>query len=410
MMNKERFTYLFEQYKSDRMTETEWDEWREAIDSGQYDNLMKALFRNLAESKEMHPSWTTALKEKLWHEVMQETVLLENNSQPGNPPIPMQEKKIPLRHRIFKYGSIAASLLLLIALAWLLKPTERTIKKPSALQISKNDIEPGSNKAILQLANGKRIVLDSTNNGLILNLNGSKIIKTNGSVAISATDESHHTSIPENDSYNIISTPRGGQYQLILPDGTKVWLNSSSSLKFPTAFRGNERHVELVGEGYFEVAKNASMPFFVSVNQMKVEVLGTHFNIMAYDDEKSINTTLLEGSVKILESGDIKKLVPGQQAVLDRSNHQVLIAQADIQKTMAWKNGLFEFDNTDLKTIMRQLVRWYDIEIVYQTNPDQTPLGGSISKNLNLREVLALLEANGINHFKIEGRKVFVFP
>jgi ferric-dicitrate binding protein FerR (iron transport regulator) len=211
-------------------------------------------------------------------------------------------------------------------------------------------------------------------------------------------------------AYNIISTPRGGQYQLILPDGSKVWLNSASSLKFPTAFYGKERQVELTGEGYFEVAKNANTPFSVTVNQMKIDVLGTHFNIMAYNDEKTMNTTLLEGAVTVSDGEMEKKLIPGQQAIVNEATRQMSVGQADILKAIAWKNGLFEFDNTDLSTIMRQLARWYDIEIVYEVTPEKTALGGSISRNLSLKEVLNMLEANGINHFNIEGKKIFVLP
>ncbi len=143
---------------------------------------------------------------------------------------------------------------------------------------------------------------------------------------------------------------------------------------------------------------------------MKVSVLGTDFNVMAYADEKAINTTLLKGSVRVSEGSQITQLKPGQQASLNNSEKQFTVGAGDIQKAVAWKNGLFQFDNTDLSTIMRQLARWYDIEIIYQAKPDNTPLGGSISRNLNLNGVLGLLEANGINHFKIEGKKVFVLP
>jgi ferric-dicitrate binding protein FerR (iron transport regulator) len=272
---------------------------------------------------------------------------------------------------------------------------------------------------MLTLPDGTHIDLDSARNGRIATQGAAVFSKSNSALSISfagtgqithQTGNALNPAHPEAMEEAFISTPRGGQYQLLLPDGSKVWLNSASSLRFPTVFRGKQRSVELSGEGYFEIAKNASRPFYVKVNDMQIRVLGTHFNTMAYPDEKTINTTLLEGAVEV-SSGDLsKRLAPGQQAALNNAGHQLAVGQADIQKAVAWKNGLFEFDHTDLATIMRQLARWYDIEIVYQAAADKTPLGGSISKNLGLTEVLDLLEANGINHFKIEGKKVFVLP
>ncbi len=193
----------------------------------------------------------------------------------------------------------------------------------------------------------------------------------------------------------------------MLADGSRVWLNSARSLRFPTFFKGNERSVELTGEGYFEVEKDVTKPFSVSVGKMKVQVLGTRFNTMAYTDEGTINTTLLDGAVAIHDGQEVQRLLPGQQVALG-ADHRMAVRPADIEKTMAWKNGFFEFDRMDLAAIMRQIARWYDVEIVYPETSDHTPLGGSISKNLGLAEVLNLLEASGSVHFKIEGRKVYI--
>lgn len=217
------------------------------------------------------------------------------------------------------------------------------------------------------------------------------------------------------DAYHTILTPRGGQYEIELPDGSKVWLNSASSLRFPSSFTGTQRNVELTGEGYFEIAGNPRMPFIVNVKtltgeEQTVRVLGTQFNIMAYPEEQRIRTTLLQGGVQISRKEMTATLTPGKQAVFDSAHLHFKLTQVDTRQVVAWKNGLFEFDHTDLTTIMRQLARWYDIEVIYRTSPDKTPLGGSISRNLQLPEVLALLEAQGINHFKIEGRKVLVLP
>jgi ferric-dicitrate binding protein FerR (iron transport regulator) len=280
-------------------------------------------------------------------------------------------------------------------------------------------ILPGStNKAVLILADGSRIALDSVHNGQIAQQGITRVIKGNGTVSlVSNSTLSGEANAGSNTpvAYNTIMTPRGGQYQLVLPDGSRVWLNSASSLRFPVAFNGRERIVELTGEGYFEITHNPHMPFAVNIRTPsgdggKVNVLGTHFNIMAYPEEQSIKTTLLEGAVAVSQSEVSTRLIPGQQAAFDNMRHQFRVRPVDTLQAIAWKNGLFEFDNTDLATIMRQLARWYDIEIVYRAPLDKTPLGGNISKNMDLADALALLEANGTNHFKIEGKKVFVLP
>jgi ferric-dicitrate binding protein FerR (iron transport regulator) len=273
-------------------------------------------------------------------------------------------------------------------------------------------VTPGStNKAVLLLANGTRIALDSVHNGTIAKQGLTRMVKDNGVVSVVGSGDPGEKEV----MYNTILTPRGGQYRVVLPDGSRVWLNSASSLRFPSSFTGSERVVELTGEGYFEIEANPHQPFYVDVHRSsgageRVSVLGTHFDIMAYADEQSIHTVLLQGAVAVARAGQVMRLAPGQQAEYDSTRSRFRVRSVDTLKTIAWKNGLFEFDNKDLTAIMRQLARWYDIDIVYQAAPDKTPLGGSISKNLELKDVLALLEANGINHFKTEGKKVIVLP
>jgi ferric-dicitrate binding protein FerR (iron transport regulator) len=206
--------------------------------------------------------------------------------------------------------------------------------------------------------------------------------------------------------YNTLSTPRGGQYQLILQDGTKVWLNSSSSIHFPTTFRGRERKVAITGEAYFEVAKNSAMPFKITVKDVEVRVLGTHFNIMAYDDENSINTTLLEGSVKISKGSSNKMLAPGEESIVNK-NGDINVIVADIEEVMAWKNGWFQFNAADIQKVMRQISRWYDVEIVYEGKIPISHFSGMISRGNNISQVLAILKAGGVQ-LKIEGRKIIV--
>lgn len=272
--------------------------------------------------------------------------------------------------------------------------------------IQKNDIAPGGNKAVLTLANGSTIILDSAANGNLASQGNTKIIKLNGQLAYSADGKDAAI------VYNTITTPRGGQYELILADGSKVWLNAASSLRFPVNFTGKERKVALTGEGYFEVAKNATMPFKVDVaGKGEVEVLGTHFNINAYTDEPTINTTLLEGSVKFFTtiSGEQKevRLSPGQQAQLKLNGQINLNDHPDMDEVMAWKNGEFQFNSADLKSIMRQIERWYDVDVIFNSQTD-LHLSGQITRYANVSEVLRKLELTNEIHFTIEGKKIIV--
>lgn len=306
--------------------------------------------------------------------------------------------------RIFTLRRIAAAavILLLAGAAYLLlnhKATEKVIAKVEPV----TEITPGSNKAVLTLADGSTITLDSAGNQTIQQ-GQVAIRKQNGQLLYDAQAEG--TGI----HYNKLTTPRGGQFKLVLPDGTKVWLNSASTLRYPTAFSGKDRIVELEGQGYFEVAKNAAQPFKVMVDNMEVQVLGTDFDVMAYPDEATVNTTLLTGSVQVKEGTTLQLLQPGQQAVLDNQRHTVSVKNADLKKVTAWKNGLFVFNNMALPAILREVARWYDVDIVYAAKPSEELYGGGIGRNLNLSGVLDLLEASGYNHFKIEGRQVTVLP
>ncbi|MGV3509862.1 MAG: FecR family protein, partial [Sphingobacteriaceae bacterium] len=208
--------------------------------------------------------------------------------------------------------------------------------------------------------------------------------------------------------YNTLSIPRGGQYKVVLPDGTQVWLNAASSLKYPTAFNGNERVVQLEGEAYFEVAKNAAQPFRVEVKDVKVTVLGTHFNINGYTDEAHIKTTLLEGSVKI-SKGPVQQLLhPGEQAITGKSS-TIEVVKANSDEVLAWKNGYFNFHRSNLQEVMRQLSRWYDVDIKYEGKVPDREFGGEISRNSKASEVLKILELSDV-HFRIEGEHIIVMP
>jgi hypothetical protein len=257
------------------------------------------------------------------------------------------------------------------------------------------------------LANGKNIFLTDAHNGQLARDGQALINKTrDGKIVYSNNDDS--VKIPV---YNILTTPRGGQYLLILADGTKAWLNAASSIKYPTVFTGNERKVEITGEVYFEVAHNAAKPFKVVANEQIVEVLGTHFNVNAYTDEPAIKTTLLEGKVKVIHNEKIAFLLPGQQAQVSNgavSANINVLDQVDMDEAVAWKSGLFQFNKASIESILRQVARWYNVEISY--NNDQKPVKtftGNISRNISLAQLLQILSYTG-NRFEIDGRKIIV--
>ena len=259
----------------------------------------------------------------------------------------------------------------------------------------------------MTLADGSVVILDDVSNGHITQQGKVNIEKLKeGELQYRTSDETGVL------AYNAISTPRGGKFQITLSDGSRVWLNAASSLRFPVHFVGGERRVELKGEGYFEVAKDKSRPFIVDVaGKEEVEVLGTHFNINSYSDEASVNTTLLEGSVSIKVNGskEPKLLVPGQQFMLFNSGKSKIHEDANLEETIAWKEGKFHFgESMDLEQVMRQIGRWYDVDIEYEGEISGIHLGGTISRNVSASKVFEMLEMTGVAKFRIDGRKVTV--
>ncbi|MFL5748497.1 MAG: FecR family protein [Niastella sp.] len=278
-------------------------------------------------------------------------------------------------------------------------------------------VVPGKDRATLTLSNGAVIDLDSSRAGLLAQQGNTSIINKDGKIMYAPGSTGKEETIS-----NTISTPRGGQYQLVLPDGTKVWLNATSALQFPVAFTGSNRTVELTGEAYFEVAKNPARPFIVKVKELEVKVLGTHFNINAYDNEPEMKTTLLEGSVKVEIANEEKakgkgQKAKGEQSVILKPGEQVSLSQSSqlsqpipvqTEEVIGWKNGKFYFNNADLKVIMRQIARWYDVEVEYRDISPDTQLGGVVSRKEDLRQLLNYFEIAGKVHFTVEGRKIIV--
>lgn len=304
-----------------------------------------------------------------------------------------------IRKRNYWWAAAASLLLAGGAAIWILRPEQPA----SPALVQHTVLEPGSNKAILRLPDGREIILDNLANGNVAVQGGVTIIKADsGAIAYMGTGD--------NVQYHTLSTPRGGQFQLTLPDGSQVWLNSASSIRYPTAFTGTERRVELTGEGYFEIAPNAAKPFAVKAGRLDVHVLGTGFNIMAYADENAIRTTLVSGSVKVEAGEATAVLTPGVQASLDTEGQTFRTSRPDLAEVLAWKNGQFRFSRTGIKEIMRQVARWYNVEVTYKGNVDNIEFQGILSRKVTAQALLETLEATGEVHFEIKGDHISVIP
>lgn len=389
---QERLRYLLTRYADQQNSQTEEQELFALLeDDATETNAKNLLLQMMAQEQPVN------IDEQKWQPILQKILQTETRAQQAT------VKSINYRRWIYAAAIIVA--LALGSYAIFFRKTE----KPTIAKIPapvKTDIAPGGNKAVLTLADGSTMVLDSSKNGALAVQGNTQIIKGNGSLAY---NEKQQVGIAQNTLYNTVSTPKGGQYQLTLADGSKVWLNAASSIRFPTSFNGKERIVEITGEAYFEVAHNAAKPFIVSVNDMQVEVLGTHFNINSYADEGSMKTTLLEGKVRVTQNGNIAVLKPGQQAEVNGKSSLSIHDGIDVDEVLAWKNGLFHFNNASLQQVMRQIVRWYNVDVVYQGNIPDRKFGGEISRNSNLSQVLKILEESKV-HFTIEDKKLIVKP
>jgi len=273
---------------------------------------------------------------------------------------------------------------------------------------SQPDVQPGKEGAILTLDDGSTVILDNLDDGLITTQNGVNVLLNDGQLTYAIGNIVDKKEI----AYNTMSTPKGRQFQLLLPDGSKVWLNAASSIRYPTVFTGTERKVDITGEVYFEVSANAKMPFRVKVNgETEIEVIGTHFNINAYTNEGNIRTTLLEGSIRISDHGEKVILKPGQQAQSGQASQLIKIFNdVNIERVMAWKNGVFNFQDATLEEVMRQLERWYDIDVVYEKGVPKLEFFGKMGRDLTLMEVLRGLQMSEVRCRIEDGRKLVVMP
>ncbi|WP_352432874.1 FecR domain-containing protein [Mucilaginibacter sp. PAMB04168] len=302
---------------------------------------------------------------------------------------------------------VAAMLLLITSYGlWTLQRPQQQHQQVAA----KKDVKAGGNKAVLTLANGSQITLDNAGKGIIRKENGIAIDKAgDGLLVYEAANDKQVAAVQNSDvPYNTLATPRAGQYHLVLPDGSNVWLNAASSITYPVAFADKTRKVTLSGEAYFEVAKDKTKPFIVQTADAEVKVLGTHFNVMAYPDDKVKETTLLEGAVQVAHLSHQQILKPGQQALFQAGVDQLQIKEIDAEDVIAWKNGLFLFDNHTIDDVMKQIERWYDLEIEYAGAKPQMSFTGVIPRNSNVSKVLHVLELTGGVRFEISGNKIIV--
>lgn len=400
-MPTERITLLADRYFSNLCTEEEKHElmtWANAASESELEEIL-------------YHSWSNNEGELAMPEAMSARILASIFGKNEDTEEELVEEESPSRFWGVRY-SMVATITVLIAVglfAWFQYRTAGTRTEKRIVQVKefeKNDVLPGGDKAVLTLDDGSQVVLDNSKNGTLSEEGDTKVVKPeNGQLVYEAAKVAVAKPM-----YNTLSTPKGGQYQLTLSDGTKIWLNAASSLRFPLVFAGNERKVEMTGEIYFEVAKNANKPFKVISNGQEVEVLGTHFNVMAYPNEKAIKTTLVEGSVKVTKDNRSTILQPGQQAKVGFNNGIFrTINDVSLEEELAWKDGNFQFNNASLDVIMRQIERWYDVDIEYVGKVPDEHFTGKLPRNTNLSNVLKILSMSEIQ-FKIEGKKIIITP
>lgn len=370
--------------------------------SKEEEQLLLNFYGSFKSSNDLGTPDMEILKDKIFYKIS-EQIKVEEESEPF------------FKKYYLKSISIAAMVLVSLSLSFFFLKKNYVKTEEQFVEInSNNDILPGNNKAVLTLADGSKISLDDAEKGLLASQGNIAITKTdNGEIVYEKNNvlDSRNTA---KTAINTIQTPKGGKFQVRLPDGSKVWLNSASSLSYPTVFTGKERKVLLKGEAYFEIASNKNLPFRVVTNGQVVEVLGTHFNINSYDDEDFTKTTLLEGSVRVTlktasnKLGKTKMLKPGEQSLTNVKNTGIRVENADTEKAIAWKNGYFKFKNTPIKEIMREVERWYDVELVYEGEIPTDEFTGFISNDVNISAVLKILEQSGGVKFTVKGKKIKV--
>ncbi|OQP59929.1 hypothetical protein A3860_35660 [Niastella vici] len=396
-MSITRLEYLFQRYLNREATAGEHQELMLLLQQSAQDAEIKTILNQVWQNLTVHRQLAPERADAIFHTIL--------SSNPANsiPVMPVNERR-PRRLLPLNRWAVAAAVLVLVATGGWLFYLNRSTPPVATTNTDSltNDIAPGKNNAVLILADGRTINLDSTANGDIGKQENTVISKREGVVEYSEPNLKLKT---KNSLYNTITTARGNQYKLILPDGSTVWLNAESSVRFPVAFTGNERRVEVTGEVYLAVKHNSQMPFKVVANGVEVKDLGTEFDVNAYE---GLVTTVVEGKVSVGKAA--ATLTAGQQAIVSRagSNPIKLIKDADVEAAIAWKNGQFMFTGNSIQSVMQQLERWYDIEVTYGPHVSKEEFVGTMTRFANISSVLKMLEKTGTVHFEVHGRKVLV--
>lgn len=413
---KERLKYLLDQYSNSILTSGEATELTAMLSDGDYDLLVQEVLKGMLKEHQDPED----ISGKEWEPMLQGIINNTNALQMKGDIEEYEHKAVtPVysirtykRNSSIKWIAAAASMILVITTLYLFWGNEKDqLNRVSASNQSSVDqpVKPGGNKAYLTLSDGTVVDLDSMATGSFTTQGSARIVKSdNGQLEYVFSKEKKFVPV-----YNTITTPKGGKYKIILPDGTKVWLNARSSLRFPVAFTGKSRNVYLQGEGYFEVSKNPLMPFHVNAGNSLVEVLGTHFNVNAYEDEDAVSTTLLEGKVKVNKNGATGNtpgaviLKPGEQADISKNGQITTRRDVNIDEVVAWKEGLFDFKNIPVTDLMRQIVRWYDVDVEYRGEVPDTKLTGKVSRDVNLDKLIDMLQYAGLN-MNVENRTIII--
>ncbi|HSN08889.1 MAG TPA: FecR domain-containing protein, partial [Hanamia sp.] len=397
--NITRFNQLFEKYIHREYTLEERNEFLEMVAHEDYADILKKLI-----SDEVNDAVANhEIDEDRANEIFNNIVKTAHDEEDLNIHHIHTSKKYRLKWWAAAILIISAGSIYFFSHYNTSKILANNVAKPKSLA---NDVAPGHSGAILTLSNGHKIVLDSLKNGLLANQSNVNILKNGNQISYRDKENSNGEIL-----YNTMTTPKGRQYQLELSDGTKVWLDAASSITYPTAFTGKERKVEITGEVYFEVktillssgkGHKKKMPFTVVINssskvKREIQVLGTHFNVNAYDNENAAKITLLEGIVKVFNNNTSVTIKPGEQAVMKNQGNQMSVVNADVNEAVAWKNGFFSFKNASIEAIMRQVERWYDVDVVYNGQKPTDHYGGEVSEDVNASEMLKVLEVGGIH-------------
>lgn len=395
-MDQNRINYLLRQYAEGSISMAERQELEGMLSQPNRDELVEYITRQM----EQEGKTAFLIKDNSTTDIFGNIIASDKTGIPAIKPA----------HRFFsrqKIGAAASVILLLSAGLWFV--LSRNKKQPpvklAETRQAMPEKDPGRNTAILTLGDNSFVELDSVGNGVVSTQGGSLVQLADGALAYTLQQHTHSNEI----TYNKITTPRGGEFTITLSDGTKVWLNAASSLRFPTAFNGDTREVELTGEAYMEVAQDNKRPFAVKIKGVNVAVLGTQFNINGYEDEEEVVTTLVDGRVRVSAVNNADQLLaPGQHAVLNNNSGNLFIEKADVAEETAWKNGKTYFNGANIKQIMRQISRWYDVDVVYKGNAVNMDFTCTVSRKDKLSKLLSLLELTGAVEFTMESNTIIV--